>query len=201
MLSEAEVTTRTDFPYIQIVIADKILGQYGKWAAIDIPLLIMRGLTHLQSRARALDQGHKHFYFDAFLQVLTFIDTTLVSDKLKKNIASAFIYQIAVEKHCLWALSRSDNSIQYYWFAKLKEAYSILSIRKSLAFYIEGIPLMLAPAFLGNIYYFLRFILVADLLSAAKRRSNHGEMFLWLIYKLYKSCVKLIGQLAPPRGV
>ena len=133
-------------PWLQLYTCEIMLEKQGLFKLVGKSGLVMGGESLRDSRARAADQGFKHYYFCAHQKKLDFY--FYISEKYGVDFCFDFLSddfcQILIEKVLCGKIACRED--YFFW---LRVAFSRIKDRRFLRirFYLVNLPLMLLPSF------------------------------------------------------
>jgi hypothetical protein len=145
-------------------------------------MLMMRCLSPLASRTEKKNQGNDHFYIDAHIMFIRFVDelsSQLVNPAAKKlgydlvlgnNFFQIVIYKCTAEKYKIKYLT----SVFY-------NLISVACFRKSILFWLKDVPALFLPK-VFSVWIYEWWQIKTEICTWEQANKNYKRM----IYSLYK---------------
>lgn len=166
--------------WAQLYITNEIVQREKSFIIAD-PLLMMRCLSPLASRMEKKNQGNDHYYMDAHIMFIRFVDelnSQLVSPAAKKlgydlvlrsNLFQIVIYKCMAEKYKIKYLT----SVFYNLF-------SVACFRSSILFWLKDVPVLFLPKVI-SVWIYEWWQIKTEICTWEKANDKHKRM----IYSLY----------------
>lgn len=181
-------------PWLHLYLADKVIGETGRFNFISKPLLRMRALSLLESRREKYLSGYSHFYFDAHIEFLRFLEAIdWWDEEISKKMSIEFLFQVTIEK-VTWR-SNSGKEDYYYWLIMVAKLLKMPRTRLSLHFWLRDIPIMLMPSFISRVYLFVKGkrTQLGAYADACKAKEDFLSIALASMFKYYKKYINKAG--------
>ena len=174
-------------PWLQLYVVDKIVGENSNYYYYSTPKLKMRAVSVEDSRSRAHMQGLHHFYFNAHMDFIEFLDYLNWgdSDIKKKMIASQFS-QIMYERKSWYELTGRED--YQYWFLMIKKFIALGYFNKTATFWYRDIFLMLIPfKFISMVNYLFKIKhKVGIWIRACEGSRDVFKKYIFFLYSWYR---------------
>lgn len=137
----------------QLYIANEIVQREKSFIIAD-PLLLMRCLSSMASRMEKKKQGNDHFYMDAHVQFIRFVDglsnqsvNPAIKSMNKEMILRANFFQIVIYKYVAKKYKIKYLASVFY------NLFSVAYFRKSILFWLRDVPTLFLPGIISICIY------------------------------------------------
>ena len=175
-------------PWLHLYLADRVIGESGKFNFVSNPLLRMRALSLLESRREKSISGYSHFYFNAHVEFLKFLENIDWWDKeISKKMSIEFVFQATIEK-VTWHANTGQEDYRY-WVTMVNSLLKMPHIRSSLHFWFRDIFIMLMPSLFSSAYIFTKTKRTnfGIYIRACAAKEDLLSIALFRVFKFYKN--------------